>query len=134
MYAYTVGRHPLIKDGLGFRKETNNLTSQRTFGLNKEKGKAPMAIVLKRTMPIIMTRSLLVVLIMIGAMIILFIMMLNLILMPCSHLIPLLFMVEVDLGEIMLLLMHLVKLVMVLLLFIMLAMLRLYFHVKMQKW
>jgi hypothetical protein len=41
--AYTFGRHPLIKDGLGFRKETKNLTSQRTSGVNKEKGKAPMA-------------------------------------------------------------------------------------------
>jgi hypothetical protein len=41
--AYTVGRHPSIKDGLGFRKETKNLTSQRTSALNKEKGKAPMA-------------------------------------------------------------------------------------------
>jgi hypothetical protein len=40
--AYTVGRHPSIKDGLGFRKETKNLTSQRTSGLNKEKVKAPM--------------------------------------------------------------------------------------------
>jgi hypothetical protein len=40
--AYTVGRHPSIKDGLGFRKETKNLTSQRTSILNKEKGKAPM--------------------------------------------------------------------------------------------
>jgi hypothetical protein len=41
--AYTVGRHPSIKDGLGFRKETKNLTSQRAFISNKEKGKAPMA-------------------------------------------------------------------------------------------
>jgi hypothetical protein len=41
--AYTVGRHPLIKDGLGFRKETKNLTSQKAPVLNKEKGKAPMA-------------------------------------------------------------------------------------------
>jgi hypothetical protein len=41
--AYTVGRHPSIKDGLGFRKETKNLTSQRTSGLNEEKVKAPMA-------------------------------------------------------------------------------------------
>jgi hypothetical protein len=40
--AYTVGRHPSIKDGLGFRKETKNLTSQRSFDL-KGKGKAPMA-------------------------------------------------------------------------------------------
>jgi hypothetical protein len=41
--AYTVGRHPSIKDGLGFRRETKNLTSQKTSVLNKEKGKAPMA-------------------------------------------------------------------------------------------
>jgi hypothetical protein len=41
--AYTIGRHPSIKDGLGFQKETKNLTSQRTFSLNKGKGKAPMA-------------------------------------------------------------------------------------------
>jgi hypothetical protein len=40
--AYTVGRHPSIKDGLGFRKETKNLISQRTSDL-KGKGKAPMA-------------------------------------------------------------------------------------------
>jgi hypothetical protein len=41
--AYTVGRHPSIKDGVSFRKETKNLTSQKTPVLNKEKGKAPMA-------------------------------------------------------------------------------------------
>jgi hypothetical protein len=35
--AYTVGRHPSIKDGVGFRKETKNLTSQRTSDLNKGK-------------------------------------------------------------------------------------------------
>jgi hypothetical protein len=40
--AYTVGRHPSIKDGLGFRKEAKNLTSQRAPISNKEKGKAPM--------------------------------------------------------------------------------------------
>jgi hypothetical protein len=34
---------PSIKDGLGFRKETKNLTSQRTSVLNKEKGNAPTA-------------------------------------------------------------------------------------------
>jgi hypothetical protein len=39
--AYTVGRHPSIKDGLGFRKGTKNLTSQRTSD-SKGKGKAPM--------------------------------------------------------------------------------------------
>jgi hypothetical protein len=41
--ASTVGRHPSIKDELGFQKETKNLTSQRALVLNKEKGKAPMA-------------------------------------------------------------------------------------------
>jgi hypothetical protein len=41
--AYTVGRHPSIKDALGFRKEAKNLTSQRAPIPNKEKGKAPMA-------------------------------------------------------------------------------------------
>ena len=41
--AYTVGRHPSIKDGLGFRKEAKNITSQRAPIPNKEKGKAPMA-------------------------------------------------------------------------------------------
>jgi hypothetical protein len=39
--AYTVGRHPSIKDGLGFRKEAKNLISQRAPICNKEKGKAP---------------------------------------------------------------------------------------------
>jgi hypothetical protein len=41
--AYTIGRHPTIKDGLGFQKEAKNLTSQRAPIPNKEKGKAPMA-------------------------------------------------------------------------------------------
>jgi hypothetical protein len=41
--AYTVGRHPSIHDGLDFRKEANNLTSQRAPISYKEKGKAPMA-------------------------------------------------------------------------------------------
>jgi hypothetical protein len=40
---YTVGRHPSIKDGLDFRKEAKNLTSQRAPIPNKEKGKAHMA-------------------------------------------------------------------------------------------
>jgi hypothetical protein len=42
--AYTIGRHPSIKDGLGFQKGTKNLTSQRASNLIKEKGKAPLAI------------------------------------------------------------------------------------------
>jgi hypothetical protein len=37
--AYTVGRHPSIKDGLGFRKETKNLTSQRTSFSTRRKGR-----------------------------------------------------------------------------------------------
>jgi hypothetical protein len=41
--AYTIGRDPSIKDGLGFQKGTKNLTNQRTSNLNKEKGKDPMA-------------------------------------------------------------------------------------------
>jgi hypothetical protein len=76
----------------------------------------------------------LVMLIMIDDMIVLFLTILHLILMPCSHQVPLLFMVQVGLGETMLLLMHLGKFAMDLLLFIMHAMLRLCFHVKMQKW
>jgi hypothetical protein len=40
--AYTVGRHPSIKDGLGFRREAKNLTSQRAPISAKDKGKAPM--------------------------------------------------------------------------------------------
>jgi hypothetical protein len=38
--AYTIGRHPSIKDGLGFKREAKDLTSHKT---PKEKGKAPMA-------------------------------------------------------------------------------------------
>jgi hypothetical protein len=41
--AYKIGRHPSIKDGLGFQKGTKNLTSQRASNLIKEKGKGPMA-------------------------------------------------------------------------------------------
>jgi hypothetical protein len=41
--AYTIGRHPSIKNGLGFQKGIKNLTSQRISNLIKEKGKAPMA-------------------------------------------------------------------------------------------
>jgi hypothetical protein len=40
--AYIIGRHPSIKDGLGFQREAKNLTSHRAPILNKEKGKAPM--------------------------------------------------------------------------------------------
>jgi hypothetical protein len=79
-------------------------------------------------MPISMIENPLVMLIMIDAMILL-----PLIVMLCLHLVPLLFIVEVGLAEIMSLLMHLGKFTMDLLLFIMLAMLPLYFYARMQK-
>jgi len=41
--AYTIGRHPSIKDGLGFKREVKNLTSHKASISAKEKGKAPMA-------------------------------------------------------------------------------------------
>jgi hypothetical protein len=53
--------------------------------------------------------------------------------MLCLHLVPLLFMVEVGLGEIMLCIMRLGKCAMDLLPFTMLAILHLYFHVRTQK-
>jgi hypothetical protein len=55
--AYTVGRHPSIKDGLGFRKEAKNLTSQRAPIPNKEKGKAPMASSIQRNHAFIYDRK-----------------------------------------------------------------------------
>jgi hypothetical protein len=41
--AYTVGRHPSIKEGLGFKREAKNSTSDKVSISAKEKGKAPMA-------------------------------------------------------------------------------------------
>src|SRR5688500_12526254 len=41
--AYTIGRHPSIKDGLGFKREAKNLTSHKASISTKEKGKAPMS-------------------------------------------------------------------------------------------
>src|SRR5688500_13793531 len=46
--AYTVGRHPSIKDGLGFKREVKNLTSHKAPISAKEKGKAPMASNIKK--------------------------------------------------------------------------------------
>jgi hypothetical protein len=46
--AYTIGRHPSIKDGLGFKREAKNLTSHKAPIPAKEKGKAPMASNAKR--------------------------------------------------------------------------------------
>jgi hypothetical protein len=55
--AYTVGRHPSIKDGLGFRKEAKNLTSQRAPIPNKEKRKAPMTSSIQRNHAFIYDRK-----------------------------------------------------------------------------
>jgi hypothetical protein len=41
--AYTIGRHPSIKYGLGFQRGTKDLKSQRDSNIIKEKGKAPLA-------------------------------------------------------------------------------------------
>src|SRR5688572_13245547 len=41
--AYTIGRHPSIKDGLGYKREAKNLTSHKAPISAKLKGKAPMA-------------------------------------------------------------------------------------------
>jgi hypothetical protein len=103
--AYTIGRHPSIKDGLGLQKGTKNSTSQRTSNLNRRKGRLLWLVALKRTMPIfmLMIRKLLVLLIMIGVIIMLFhlyVIMLPLIPMPCLHLVLHMLMVGIDLGAI----------------------------------
>jgi hypothetical protein len=41
--AYSIGRHPSIKDGLGFQKRTKDTKSQKPPNFTKEKGKVPMA-------------------------------------------------------------------------------------------
>jgi hypothetical protein len=41
--AFTIGRHPSIKDGLGFQEGTKNIKSQKLPNFTKEKGKTPMA-------------------------------------------------------------------------------------------
>jgi hypothetical protein len=129
---YTIGRHPLVKDGLSFRKETKNLTSQKTSVLNKEKGKALWLVVLKSTMPICMIENLLGMLIMIDAMIMLFYLVIIL-LMLWLLLALLMLMVEIGLDVIMLCHMRLGKLAMVLLLFSILAILLLCCRAKIQK-
>jgi hypothetical protein len=40
--AFSIGRHPSIKDGLGFQKGTKNTKSQKALNFTKEKWKAPM--------------------------------------------------------------------------------------------
>jgi hypothetical protein len=111
--AYTVGRHPSIKDGLGFRKEAKNLTSQRAPIPNKEKGKALWLVAFKGIMLLFMIESVLGMHIIIGVMLIIMIHML------CLSLALLLCMV--GLGKVMLCIMCLGEYVMNLLLFTMLA-------------
>jgi hypothetical protein len=41
--ALIIGRHPSIKDGLGFHGEAKNIKSLNALNFTKEKGKAPMA-------------------------------------------------------------------------------------------
>jgi len=41
--AYTIGRHPSIKDGLGFHRGTKDIKSQKAPNFIKEKGKALLA-------------------------------------------------------------------------------------------
>jgi hypothetical protein len=41
--AFTIGRHPSIKDGLGFQKGTKNTKNQMVLNFTKEKGKESMA-------------------------------------------------------------------------------------------
>jgi hypothetical protein len=125
--AYTIGRHPSIKDGLGFRKETKNLTSQKAPVLNKEKGRPLWLVVLKGIMFLFMIGKLLVIVR------IMFILP-TMIHMLCLPLALLLCMVEVGLGKIMLCIICLGKCVTNLLPFFMLATLHLYFHVRMKKW
>jgi hypothetical protein len=121
--AYTIGRHPSIKDGLGFRKEAKNLTSQRAPISNKEKKGRPLwLVVVKRIMLSCIIGKLLLI---IGDMI-----MMLMIHMLCSLQVPILM---VGLIEI-LCLMLLGKCVINLLLSFMLATLSLYFHVKMKNW
>jgi hypothetical protein len=94
--AYTIGRHPSIKDGLGFQKGTKNLTSQRASNLIKKKVKAPMAIC---TLMLRMPLMLLIMMVVIIMLFYLYVIMLPLIHMPCLHPLALrMFMVGVDLG------------------------------------
>jgi hypothetical protein len=62
--AYTVGRHPSIKDGLGFRKEAKGLPFP-----TRRKGRTLWLVVLKRIMLSFIVGKLLVITIIIGVMI-----------------------------------------------------------------
>jgi hypothetical protein len=64
--AYTVGRHPSIKDGLGFKREAKNLTSQRLPFSTRKKGRLLWLVVVKRIMHLFMIENFLGMLIIIG--------------------------------------------------------------------
>jgi hypothetical protein len=41
--SFTIGRHPSIKDGLGFQRGTKDLKNQKASNIIREKGKAPLS-------------------------------------------------------------------------------------------
>jgi hypothetical protein len=76
--AFTISRHPSIKDGLGFQKGTKNTKSQRSSTLQRRRGRhlwlvACILFIKRKTMLIciLMSRMLLLLLIMILVMIVL---------------------------------------------------------------
>jgi hypothetical protein len=85
---------PQLRMDLVFKRKPRTQQAKGLSFSTRRKGRPRWLVVLKRTMPIFMILNSLVMLIMIDAMIALFLMMLHLILMLCSHLVPLLFMVE----------------------------------------
>jgi hypothetical protein len=105
--AFTIGRHPSIKDGLGFQKGTKDTKSHKALNFTKEKGKAPMAssshsFMKRRTMLIciLMLKMFLIILIMILVIIVLLFqstMMVSLLLALC--LLHLVVLVGVELGD-----------------------------------
>jgi hypothetical protein len=85
--AYTIGRHPSIKDGLGFKREVKNLKAIRLPSPPRRKGRPLWLVVLERTMlSCIMIRDIPGMLIEV---------MMLLILMPCLLLVLLLCMIEI---------------------------------------
>jgi hypothetical protein len=117
---------------LVFERKPRTEQAKRLSFSTRRKGRPLWLVVLKITMPICMIGNLLGMLIMIDAMIMLFYLVIIL-LMLWLLLALLMLMVEIGLGVIMLCLMHLGELAMVLLLFSILAILPLYFYVRMQK-
>jgi hypothetical protein len=125
--AYTSGRHPSIKDGLGFRREARNLQVIRLPSLPRRKGRPLWLIVfIKIMLSCIMIGNILGMLIIIGVLMLM-------IHMPCLVQVLPMCMVETCLG-IMLFIMHLKKCKINLLLFFMPATLVLFFPVKIRKW